>query len=369
MRILIINENLARGGVPTVIAHWIKTIAGSNISVDLLLHNNIIEYNVLAQIKVLHNHRNTETAVQKLANLFLDKYKLVNIINSYDIILVNADLYQLTIPLMSAINLIQKRIPIIGWVHACLDKVTYYPNNFIKRMHINSLTKMDKIVCVSEVAQQSLINYTNKKINLNRSQVIYNPFDLTIRQFSKRLKVQSGPVNILAVGRFGQEKKFDVLIDAISLVRKRIAVNLTICGDGAEFNNIKNKVAASKLESCITLPGNITDLDLYYQNADIFVSSSMTEALPMVICEALAYSIPVVATQTGAAEVLENGKYGIIVPINNSHALAEAIIKLITNKELSQHYSNTAHQALSKFNPQTILSQWLNLVDSIRAIC
>src|SRR5262249_18305316 len=81
----------------------------------------------------------------------------------------------------------------------------------------------------------------------------------------------------------------------------------------------------------VVLPGFVTNPFAYMAHAAVFVLSSVWEGLPSVLIEALACGCPVVSTDcpSGPAEILENGKYGPLVPVGDNVALAEAIVSVL----------------------------------------
>jgi glycosyltransferase involved in cell wall biosynthesis len=138
---------------------------------------------------------------------------------------------------------------------------------------------------------------------------------------------------ILGAGIFRKEKDFLNLVEAFVIVKKHINSRLIILGRGDEEQNIRSRIKKHNIENSVLLPGYVLKPQRYMRYASVFVLSSRREALPTVLVEALASGCPVVSTNCpgGTAEILEGGKYGVLVPTNDPYALAEGIIETIIN--------------------------------------
>ena len=143
-------------------------------------------------------------------------------------------------------------------------------------------------------------------------------------------KAGSPPV-LLAVGRLVEQKDFATLLRAFSLLRKNRSVRLIILGEGRLRSQLEKQIDDLGLKDDVRMPGFDINPLKYYKNCSAFVLSSRFEGLAGVIIEALACGCPVVATDcpSGPAEVMKNGEYGLLVPVGNSQALAEAMGEIL----------------------------------------
>jgi glycosyltransferase involved in cell wall biosynthesis len=135
------------------------------------------------------------------------------------------------------------------------------------------------------------------------------------------------PPVVLAVGRFTPQKDFGTLIRASSRVLLAGGARLLILGDGPERAHLEALVSTLRLEGSVDLPGWVANPYPYMVRAGAFVLSSRWEGLPSVLIEALFCGAPVVATDclSGPSEILEGGRYGLLVPVGDEDALAEGI--------------------------------------------
>ena len=157
-------------------------------------------------------------------------------------------------------------------------------------------------------------------------------------------------ITIGAVGRFVRPKDYPLLLAAaVKLRNKGHHFRLYIVGDGPDMESIKSLIRKLELTDIIVLPGLVTDVRSYYNNFDIYVSSSLSEGQPIALLEAMAHQLPVVATAVGAvAETVQDGVCGIIVPRKNVDALAEALEKLIVDKQLRRRFAQNARRRVEE---------------------
>jgi glycosyltransferase involved in cell wall biosynthesis len=140
------------------------------------------------------------------------------------------------------------------------------------------------------------------------------------------LAQKSSPV-LLGVGRLVEQKDFETLIRAFHQVQAQIECKLLILGEGPERPKLEALIRELELTEKAALPGFLQNPYACMARADLFVLSSRFEGLPTVLIEALACGTPVVATDciSGPAEILENGRYGQLVPVGEVEALSRAI--------------------------------------------
>jgi glycosyltransferase involved in cell wall biosynthesis len=104
-----------------------------------------------------------------------------------------------------------------------------------------------------------------------------------------------------------------------------------ILGDGSERDTLEALVSDLGLEQDVRMPGFAGNPYAYMRRADVFVLSSRWEGLPTVLIEAMACGAPLVSTDcpSGAREILEDGKWGLLVPISDPEAMAQAIVQVL----------------------------------------
>jgi glycosyltransferase involved in cell wall biosynthesis len=218
------------------------------------------------------------------------------------------------------------------------------------------------IISVSEGVKKnlSLIGY----IDRNKIRVIYNPivFNKSRNKLSNydrhKLWKSNSTYNILSVGELKTQKDHENLIEAFSLLPDKLDVKLVILGDGHLKDYLSSLISNLDLSSKISIQGFVHDPYPWYCSSDLFVLSSKWEGFGNVIVEALECGIPVVSTDcpSGPKEILDNGRYGELVPVGNPVALCDAIYS-----NLKKHHNKEELMSRSKdFLVSNISSQYVS---------
>ncbi|MCA7085475.1 glycosyltransferase family 4 protein [Cupriavidus sp. DB3] len=169
----------------------------------------------------------------------------------------------------------------------------------------------------------------------------------------------------LAVGRLTYAKGFDVLLDAWAIVARQYPDwRLDIVGDGELRDALLAQRDRLGLSQCVRLLPTRQDLSELYRGASLFCLSSRYEGFGLVLIEAMAYGLPVVATdcETGPREVLANGLAGILVPARKSEALADAVCRTIGSPGRAGALSPSARQRAKRFDVGAIAEHWQRLL-------
>jgi glycosyltransferase involved in cell wall biosynthesis len=173
--------------------------------------------------------------------------------------------------------------------------------------------------------------------------------------------VEGSPPVFLAVGRLSPQKDFSNLLEAFALLRQRQAARLIILGEGETRGALEAQIAALGIGADVSLPGFVRNPYAYMSLATTFVLSSRWEGLPTVLIEAMACGCAVVATDcpSGPQEILAAGKYGLLVPIENPSALAEAMLQTL---EFPVSRSSSLDRGMY-FSVERAVDEYLKLFD------
>lgn len=171
--------------------------------------------------------------------------------------------------------------------------------------------------------------------------VVYNPVmtnDLIAMSRSEPEHpwfAEGQPPVVLGVGRFVFQKDFSTLVRAFARVRANRPVRLLILGEGELRGELESLVRSLDIEKDVALPGFRDNPFPYMRAASVFVLSSAWEGLPNALIQAMACGTPVVSTDcpSGPAEILENGRWGRLVPVGDEIALAEAMAATLDQTE------------------------------------
>jgi glycosyltransferase involved in cell wall biosynthesis len=136
------------------------------------------------------------------------------------------------------------------------------------------------------------------------------------------------PPVVLAAGRLTGQKDFTTLLYAFDEVRRHHSCRLVILGEGPERADLESLVRQLGLVGHCDLPGFVDNPYAFMRRARLFVLSSAWEGLPGVLIQAMACGTPVLSTDcpSGPREILDDGRLGALVPVNDPEALAQAMI-------------------------------------------
>ena len=164
--------------------------------------------------------------------------------------------------------------------------------------------------------------------------VIYNPAATGVSPLRESAGVQqllwgdAFDQHILTVGRLSLQKDHATLIKAFSMLPPEINAKLVILGEGPLRADLAALVAQLGIEARVSFPGFATDPYPWFRSADLFILSSRWEGFGNVIVEAMECGVPVVSTNcpSGPAEILEDGRYGRLVPVQDPVAMVAAMV-------------------------------------------
>jgi glycosyltransferase involved in cell wall biosynthesis len=210
-----------------------------------------------------------------------------------------------------------------------------YPRR--KRMLANRvlLARRDRVVGVGQSVRRALI--ANEGFPAARVGVIFNGIDMyqfTVRRDREavRRELGLGPENlvILQVARLDPLKDHATAIRVINhLAHRNPDSRLILVGQGPEETAIREKVEAWGLTDRVRFLGLRTDVARLLSAADLFLLTSVSEGIPLVLIEAMAAGLPVVSTDVGGVgEVVEDGRTGLLAPSGDDGALAEKVLLL-----------------------------------------
>lgn len=191
---------------------------------------------------------------------------------------------------------------------------------------------------------------------LERFQVVYNLvvtqqiLEMSCTNIDLPWLINDGRKLIVAAGRLTKQKDFATLIRAFALVQSKTNARLVIMGEGELRSDLEQLVAENSLQQAVLLPGFMENPFAVMKQADLFVLSSAWEGLPNVLIQAMACGTPVVSTDcpSGPAEILENGKWGRLVPVGDAEELAQAMLKTLTDKTHPDVASRAAYFSLDR---------------------
>jgi glycosyltransferase involved in cell wall biosynthesis len=195
----------------------------------------------------------------------------------------------------------------------------------------------------------------------NAAATIDNPMsrDAACRQ----LGLPISGFNIGWVGRISREKGLDVLIDALPALAD-LTAHVAVMGDGPERSTLEQRARRVAPGTPVAWPGIVPDAARLLNAFDVIVISSRTEGTPMILLEAMALGVPVVTTAVGGIPDVVRGEEAILVPAEDSSALAGAIRSVYSDRAAA---ATRAQRAKERLADAFSAEQWLDKYDRIYA--
>jgi glycosyltransferase involved in cell wall biosynthesis len=241
--------------------------------------------------------------------------------------------------------------------------------NFIKRFGIRLLVSVfyrfaDNVVTVSKESGDILSKYCFLPRDIITT--IYNPvisediYEKSRSEIGHPFFASNSPV-FLNVGRLDKQKDIPTLLYAFKKVLDKKDARLIVIGEGREKEELHKIITDLSLKSKVDFIGKIDNPYPYFKKSDIFVLSSLWEGLPTVLIEALALQLAIISTNcpSGPTEILDNGTYGLLAPVNDPEALARAMQKLIEEPGLVKKANS---EFLQKFTQDYAVKEYLTLI-------
>ncbi|MCO8093419.1 glycosyltransferase [Acinetobacter lwoffii] len=352
MKILYIITGLGLGGAEKVVCDLADQMILKGHDVKIVyLTGSVLVKPISPRIELLPLHLNSAS------NVFSASRKYKKIIRDFSPDVVHSHMIHANI--FARLNHLSfKYIRLICTAHNSNEggrvrMLAYKLTNFLSNLNTN----------VSQEASESLIS--KGAFNKNNLITVYNGIDLNKFNFFNKDK-NSNELSFLSVGRFNKQKDYPNLFQAISILKNTInkEVKFYIAGDGELRPQLEQLIVDLGISDCVVLLGKRSDIPNLLNKADYFVLSSRHEGLPTVVIEAMACGTFVIATDCGgSAEIM--GDTGILVPPQNSEALAEAIKQAVSKTPLEIQENNLkARQRVEElFSLEKSVQNWLKLYE------
>lgn len=341
-KLFVVIHSLRWGGSERVLINLLNGLDKEKFSITLVLYERVFDYplpeNIDIRVLDIYTGRNF---LILLKSFFFKIIKLAKLFgqNKPDVIFSLLSTTNVTVILAKLLSRVNCRLIVSEHTHPS-ENLKNEPYGFITKCLIRKFyPKADRIIAVSSGIKEDLIknfNVPEKKIA-----IIYNPIDINnIRMLSEEHVdhpwFQERIPIIVSVGRLTRQKGFPYLLRAFSILRKSFYCRLLIIGDGEERESLIKMAEDSGYRGDIEFIGFQKNPFKYMAKASIFVLSSIFEGFGNVIVEAMVLGLPVISTDcpSGPSEIITDGENGLLVPVGDEYALSEAILEVLTNKEL-----------------------------------
>jgi len=368
--IIIYYQSFEKGGVEKILVNLSKYLIKKKINVNLVTiknnNNNFLKENKYFKINnarvkkslILNRYTTSFACLMPLIRIIKTKNNSDTVIHSMQsnvLAIIIAKIYGFKVVVRNSED------PISSTKYA--DEKFFSKIIFVLKFIFYHFA--DGIVTNSKGSENSL-----KKFLIRKSIVkyIYNPY-LTEKKIvsSKKNNYQKKDI-ILSVGRLTKQKNFKDLIMAFKIFQsKNVNYKLNIIGDGSEKQNLKNIIKNHKLKGKVILSGWKKNIHNEYKEAKLFILPSIYEGLGNVLIDAVNYSIPCIATncKSGPSEILDHGKGGYIVPINDYNSLAQKMTFAVKNKNITNQKIKFSKKRLFRFNSESQCAKYLKYLNKV----
>lgn len=282
----------------------------------------------------------------RVAELVVGAVRFARRIDTYAIDLVHSFLYRANVVARIGARLSRRR-PIVVSGHHTLTPLGG------RRATVGSWWTRglsDKVVAVSDAVRHELVRA--ERVKMEHIEVIENGVDTQLyaprdgRLARAALGIEADAIVVGAVGRLSREKAYHHLLESVALVRGRgWPLELVVVGDGPERHRLEADVRRLDLGGHVRFLGVRRDLPLLYAAMDIFALSSLEEAAPTVLLEAMACGRAVVATNVGGSrEMVEHERCGLLVEPGAPGTFAAAVQRLVADPGLRTRYGVEARR-------------------------
>jgi GalNAc-alpha-(1->4)-GalNAc-alpha-(1->3)-diNAcBac-PP-undecaprenol alpha-1,4-N-acetyl-D-galactosaminyltransferase len=197
-------------------------------------------------------------------------------------------------------------------------------------------------------------------VEANRLAFVPNPLVLTEMPETGNSTASTAPL-ILNVGRMVWDKAQEVLLEAFALLGDELPEwRLAVVGDGRLENELRERAAGLGISDRIDWHGIVRDPYVFYRNAAIFALPSRVEGTPNALLEAMSCGLAVIVSDgaPGPLELVQDGKTGLVVPVNDAAALAAALSRLAKDVGLRNRLGAAARERVSEYDLPLAIAAW-----------
>lgn len=365
-RVLFIIPNLEGGGAERVLVGLIRRISRASFEPHLALMNKRGVYldDVPADVRVYDLKKGSTLSFFGLQR------RIAGMVRRIDADAVLTFINYSNIVALSSRRIYGWKCPVIVSERTTLGP-SLKPQRFVslKKFLVRGLyPQAEAVIAVSEGVKTDLIE--SFAVPKDKIEVIYNPLDIDrLRALAQEDGGGPPASDIIAVGRLTGAKDYPTLLRAFRHVRMKRDAHLVIAGEGEERGALQSLAVRLGVEGSVVWAGFVQNPYALMARSKVFVLSSAWEGFANVLPEAMACGTAVVATDCSSSpgEIIENGVTGLLVPVGDDRALADAILSLLEDDGLRERLTTAAARRVKEFRCEKIISDYESLLaDTIR---
>ena len=222
----------------------------------------------------------------------------------------------------------------VSWVHTDFVENHWSKRHFVANDEYKAYVSLDKLVFVSEYAKKQFAKVFDLPDTVKQYVCanVINVDEIKAKSLEPIDDIVKTKYTICSVGRLENVKGYDMVIDAAKKLKERnVDVDFWILGTGSQEENLKELLIRNKCNDMVHFLGYKDNPYPYMKLADVYLSSSYAEGLPLVLCEAQCLGKPIIATKTiGALQLLKNCTSSRLIDIS-AIAIADAVEEWMTS--------------------------------------
>ncbi|GAB1475510.1 glycosyltransferase family 4 protein [Bacillota bacterium] len=324
----------------------------------LSFYAEIIDFKLNKQIKLINLPGQLEYPNYKrsLYNKIIDALRLIKALRK-EFVRLQPDLLcafgigHVYICLLAAFNL---NIKVIGSERRSPADLSLFWKSVSKLFYANC----DGMVFQLEEAKKF---YCKSKSIMDKSAIIPNPYLSGLNYVPCAAEIREKTISAGAA-RFEYEKGFDVLIKAFKFVKEKHGNYRLIIYGKDDFTKYDSLIEYLDLKGSIEFPGLVEDIAAKVYSTSVFVLPSRFEGIPNILLEVMGAGVPTVSSDCppgGPRLLTDEGRRGMLVPVEDYYALGTAICTIIEDKSLSSKLSNSSLEIRNQFDPTLISRKWI----------
>ena len=367
MKIVFCMHHMVMGGVEKVLCQYLTELAKyDNVAVTVICQRKIDDLYFIDFFNKKHIHYVDGIFMKKRRFFLFDWYRKIynkfmkrrvqKILNQFDVVLDFCN--------CCCASELKKVTKIkIGWCHGSILFLEQNVKNF-------RLNEYDKVVCLTDSCRKDFAkDYPEYQ---DKMMCLYNPIDVSHARQSAEENNNIFDMTVpyfIAVQRLDVDKDVETIIRAFQIFsEKNTKVRLYIVGNGSEYSKLKGLAASNPY---IIFTGQVNHVYGGIKNAQALILSSDTkigEGFGQVLLEAQAVGTLAISSdvKSGPAEILMNGKAGVLFEPHNYQQLAQIMEDVIQHKEKYQSRIECATQNLSRFDAKLIVQDLLNQIELLK---
>ncbi|MBI4847210.1 MAG: glycosyltransferase [Nitrospirae bacterium] len=372
VRVAFIIPNLGRGGAERVASVLLENLDRSKIQPFCIFYDSRHFYSIPHDVETCSLGITVGGSLQnKLINYIKGILKLINIVktkkpdlvcsflNRTNLFVVFARLLSSTFRNKVKLIISERTTPSVE-----LEGSSFWLVRFLIKLLYR---KADRIIAVSEGVRLDLIE--NFNLPEEKIKVIYNPLaykkieELSIEDLEGyEWFLENKPI-VINVGSLSDPKSQDDLLRVFKIVRETTECRLVLLGEGEKEEELKKLSQELGINNDVAFLGFQDNPFKFISRSSVFVLSSRFEGFPNVLTEAMACGIPVISTRcrSGPEEIITDNVDGFLVPVGDDVKLADAILRVLGNRDIASSMAAAAKASVSRFNINNIVREYEEL--------